>query len=69
MGAKSLKFWKYYRGPKNKVFSFLSFWGQKVSPGSKDSKSGLKIVIGQYLIPFSAEKRSKSGKFGYFASL
>ena len=40
-----------YRGPKNKVFNFLSFWGQEVSPGWEHSKSGLKIIIIQYLTP------------------
>ena len=68
MGAKSLKFWKYCRGQKNKIFIFLSFWGQKDSPGWEDFKSGLKIVIGQYLTPFSVKTQSKSGKFGYFVS-
>ena len=57
MGAKSLKFWKYYREAKNNVSNFLSFWGQKVSPGWEDPKSSLKIEIGQYLNPFSAKKR------------
>ena len=52
MGTKSLKFWKYYRGPKNIVFSFLSFWGQKDAPGWDDSKSDLKIEIGLHLTPF-----------------
>ena len=52
MGGNSLKFWKYYRGAKNKVLYFLSFWCQKVSPVWEDSKSGPKLESDNILPPF-----------------
>ena len=54
--AKSLKFWKYYRGSKNKVLNFIKLGGQKDTPGWEDFNSGLKIEIGQHLTPFLAKK-------------
>ena len=67
-GHQLIEVFKYFRGPKNEVFNFLSFWSYKVLPGWDDSKYGLKIVIRQYLTSCLVHKWSKSGKFGYFAS-